>query len=83
MSAHWCRYELKSVGRLPAAATDHVPDAYAHNASLSNDIMALRAEVDSAKATADKASATWDTMRKERDFHRMHHKRVAQVSMAC
>ena len=24
------------------------------------------------------ASATWDKFRKERDFHRMHHKRVAQ-----
>lgn len=24
------------------------------------------------------ASATWDRFRKERDFHRMHHKRVAQ-----
>lgn len=24
------------------------------------------------------ASATWDKFRKERDFHRMHHKRVSQ-----
>ena len=24
------------------------------------------------------ASATWDKFRKESDFHRMHHKRVAQ-----
>lgn len=27
---------------------------------------------------AVQASATWDKFRKERDFHRMHHKRVAQ-----
>eukprot|EP00798_Chlamydomonas_sp_ICE-L_P032320 gene32320-16891_t len=30
------------------------------------------------KNLVSKASATWDTFRKERDFHRMHHKRVAQ-----
>lgn len=64
---------------MPAAAGAAVPDAYTHNAALSSDLIALRAEVDRAKAIAHKASSTWDTMRKERDFHRMHHKRVAQV----
>lgn len=39
---------------------------------------ALRAELNDAKTIAAKASATWDKFRKERDFHRMHHKRVAQ-----
>lgn len=39
---------------------------------------ALRHELTEAKTIAAKASATWDKFRKERDFHRMHHKRVAQ-----
>lgn len=39
---------------------------------------ALRRELNDAKAIASRASATWDKFRKERDFHRMHHKRVAQ-----
>ena len=30
------------------------------------------------KQIADKAQGTWDKFRKERDFHRMHHKRVVQ-----
>ncbi len=38
----------------------------------------MRRELDGAKTIASKASATWDKFRKERDFHRMHHKRVAQ-----
>ena len=38
----------------------------------------MRRELDNAKTIASKASATWDKFRKERDFHRMHHKRVAQ-----
>jgi hypothetical protein len=41
-------------------------------------VAALRRELDNAKLIASKASATWDKFRKERDFHRMHHKRVAQ-----
>lgn len=31
------------------------------------------------QAIAERAQGTWDKFRKERDFHRMHHKRVVQV----
>lgn len=30
------------------------------------------------KEIADKAKSTWDKLRKERDFHRLHHRRVVQ-----
>ncbi len=39
----------------------------------------LRRELTEAKSIAARASATWDKFRMERDFHRMHHTRVAQV----
>lgn len=39
----------------------------------------LRKRLEKANTVAQKASSTWDTFRKERDFHRMHHKRVMQV----
>jgi hypothetical protein len=39
---------------------------------------ALRGELDHVKVIAGRATATWDRFRKERDFHRMHHKRVGQ-----
>lgn len=32
------------------------------------------------QAIAERAQGTWDKFRKERDFHRMHHNRVVQVS---
>lgn len=57
---------------------ERVPDAYLHNAALSDDVLTLQAQLSEAQAVAAKASATWDTFRKERDFHRMHHKRVGQ-----
>ena len=62
-------------------ATDRVPDAYMHNAKLSDEIISLRKQLAKANSIAAKASSTWDTFRKERDFHRMHHKRVVQVRL--
>lgn len=38
----------------------------------------MRQELAAAREVAARASGTWDKFRKERDFHRMHHKRVAQ-----
>ncbi len=39
----------------------------------------LRQELAAAQQLAAAASGTWEQLRKERDFHRLHHKRVAQV----
>jgi hypothetical protein len=74
-----CRYELKAQGKLPAAAQEHVPHAYLHNVALSGGVIDLEERLKEAKGVAAKASCTWNTLRKERDFHRMHHKRVNQV----
>lgn len=45
---------------------------------LEDELAALRQELAAAREVAMRASSTWDKFRKERDFHRMHHKRVAQ-----
>lgn len=42
-------------------------------------MVALRQELTKMQAIAERAQGTWDKFRKERDFHRMHHKRVVQV----
>jgi hypothetical protein len=39
---------------------------------------ALRGELGAVRAAASTATGSWEQLRKERDFHRMHHKRVAQ-----
>lgn len=69
-------YELKATGRLDQPG--NVPDVYLRNAELEEEVSSLRGELHEARAIAGKASSTWDKFRKERDFHRMHHKRVAQ-----
>lgn len=38
----------------------------------------LRHQLAKMKEITQKAQSTWDKFRKERDFHRMHHKRVVQ-----
>lgn len=45
---------------------------------LEDELASMRQELMSARDVAARASSTWDKFRKERDFHRMHHKRVAQ-----
>merc|ERR1719156_68663 len=41
-------------------------------------VVLSRQELEKARMVADKAKQTWDKFRKERDFHRMHHRRVVQ-----
>ncbi|KAL0053856.1 hypothetical protein WJX82_000103 [Trebouxia sp. C0006] len=71
-------YEMKATGRADLAANEKVLDLYTSNLQLEDQLHGVRKEVEDAKSLAEKASATWDKFRKERDFHRMHHKRVAQ-----
>ena len=70
-------YEMQSRG-LVAGATVDVPDVFATNRALEEEVKRVRGELAHAKDVATKAQATWHQFRKERDFHRMHHKRVVQ-----
>jgi len=71
-------YELAASGKLKREDLGAVPDVYLYNQELNDSVTMLRHELDAARAIATKATSTWDKFRKERDFHRMHHKRVAQ-----
>jgi WD40 repeat protein len=71
-------YEMQSKGKLPAELSTAVPDIYLRNEELDKQAGVLREQVEKMRAVASKAESTWDKFRKERDFHRMHHKRVVQ-----
>lgn len=71
-------YELQSKGRLPAELATPVPDIYLRNEELDQQARQLREQVEKMKEVSNRAQTTWDKFRKERDFHRMHHKRVVQ-----
>jgi WD40 repeat protein len=71
-------YELQQSGKFHDVESNIVPDIYLRNQSLGDELSLLRQELDNARMIASKAKQNWDTFRKERDFHRMHHRRVVQ-----
>lgn len=73
--AEW--YQLQQSGMLDAE-TQVVPDLYMQHHGLADEVMMLRQEVERARQIAGTAKQSWDKFRKERDFHRMHHRRVVQ-----
>jgi len=75
-NAEW--YEMQSKGKLPSEISSAVPDIYLRNEELDQQTRILREQVEKMRLVSQRAQATWDKFRKERDFHRMHHKRVVQ-----
>ncbi|KAI9099871.1 WD40-repeat-containing domain protein [Phlyctochytrium arcticum] len=71
-------YEAMQKGTLSAEDVSIVPDVYQRNQDLADALQKLRVDVENYKEIASKARATYDKLRKERNFHRMHHKRVVQ-----
>ena len=69
-------YELLSKGKLSPDYTSAVPDIYVRNQELDDNVHIMSEKVAKMQEIAAKAQGTWDKFRKERDFHRMHHKRV-------
>lgn len=71
-------YELKEKGLLKEEDCNEVPDIYVRNRQLDELVNSLKLEVEKYKEAAQKAKETHLKLRKERDFHRMHHKRIVQ-----
>jgi WD40 repeat protein len=71
-------YELQQREKISKEDVVLVPNVYQQNQQLSDSVAKLQQEVEVYQEIAGKARATYDKLRKERDFHRMHHKRVVQ-----
>ena len=71
-------YRLSGEGKLSAVDIGTVPDIYLRNQQLADQLRDMSAEMARQAEVANKAKSTWDRFRKERDFHKMHHKRVVQ-----
>ncbi|KAH3703206.1 sperm-associated antigen 16 protein-like [Dreissena polymorpha] len=71
-------YELQQRGFLHEEDVGIVPDIYTRNQNLDSEIKFLKGEVEKYKDAALKAKDLYVKLRKERDYHRMHHKRVVQ-----
>ncbi|KAM6078510.1 sperm-associated antigen 16 protein isoform 4-T4 [Theristicus caerulescens] len=71
-------YELIQRGVFTAKDIGFVPTVYTRNEQLEAENMCLRKDLENYKLAANKAKEAFLKMQKERDFHRMHHKRVVQ-----
>ncbi|XP_031410136.1 sperm-associated antigen 16 protein [Meleagris gallopavo] len=71
-------YELVERGVFTAKDVGFVPTVYTCNQQLKAENMRLKEDLDNFKRAANKAKEAFLKMQKERDFHRMHHKRVVQ-----
>jgi len=60
------------------AAIAAIPDIYVQRERLSATVKTLRGSLERMESVTRRVKGTWDGLRKERDFHRMHHRRVAQ-----
>ncbi|KAM6200699.1 sperm-associated antigen 16 protein [Sarcoramphus papa] len=78
-------YELIQRGVFTAKDIGLVPTVYTRNQQLEAENMCLRKDLENYKLAANKAKEAFLKMQKERDFHRMHHKRVVQEknSLIC
>eukprot|EP00918_Siedleckia_nematoides_P064680 GHVU01140636.1.p1 GENE.GHVU01140636.1~~GHVU01140636.1.p1 ORF type:complete len:603 (+),score=65.99 GHVU01140636.1:232-1809(+) len=71
-------YELQDKGMMRQEDIGLVQDVYVRNQDLDQTVKHLQQQVERFKDVAMKAKTTYVKFRKERDYHRMHHKRVAQ-----
>ena len=71
-------YETASKGKINMDSIGKIPDVYIKNQRLEEQAALRQKELDKAKLDAERAKSTWDKLRKERDFHKMHHHRVQQ-----
>merc|ERR1712032_315884 len=55
-----------------------IPDIYVQKEKLESKVKYLQQNLDRMESITEKVKSTWDNLRKERDYHRMHHRRVLQ-----
>lgn len=71
-------YDNIQKGKIKFEDAGVVPDVYLRNQELNDKVKFLQNEVSRYKTAAEKTKDEYVKMRKERDYHRMHHNRVIQ-----
>ncbi|XP_014113229.1 PREDICTED: sperm-associated antigen 16 protein [Pseudopodoces humilis] len=71
-------YELIERGVLTVGDAGLVPNVYTRNQQLETENQSLKKDLENYKHSVTKTEEALLKMQKERDFHRMHHKRVVQ-----
>ncbi|KAA6371068.1 MAG: putative WD-repeat protein, partial [Streblomastix strix] len=60
------------------SSSDPVVDSYAQIQELDEQVLRLQTDLQTKEEFAKKATVLFEKLRKERDFHKMHHRRVVE-----
>lgn len=69
-------FELQKKGTFQDIGIGLITDIQSKNTKMEVKIYKMREELTSAKVAAEQAKSTWEKLRKERDYHKMHQNRV-------
>ena len=65
-------------GRVKSPSGQDMPDVYRENVQLQDRVAQLLEGVETLKRESAQVHAEMEKLRKERDYHRMHHRRILQ-----
>ena len=68
-------YEKKANGETMEA---EIPEVYARNLELSDQLASLQQQMDEARIISEKAKSTYDKLIKQKDYQKINHRRVQQ-----
>lgn len=68
-------YEKKANGEVMES---EIPEVYARNLELSDQLQSLQQQLDEARIISEKARSTYDKLIKQRDYQKINHRRVQQ-----
>lgn len=71
-------YELAQKKLIKIDDVEPIPEVYLENQKLEDKIDDLQKDLENTRRAAESARSTWDKLKKEREFHKMHHHRVQQ-----
>lgn len=71
-------YEISQKGKVKIDEGEKIPDIKIKNQQLVEKMTKLNIELENAKVSAESAKATWDKLKKEKEYHMQHHKRVQE-----
>lgn len=73
-------YELETKKKLKSTVSEKTPDIYIQNELLQEETRRLKEFVEKSKVDVSKSKQVWEKMKKESDYHKMHHSRYCELS---
>lgn len=71
-------YEVQELQKNANQDVFDLPDIFIKNQKLEEEIVRIQQELDETKINANKIKLTWEKLKKQKDYHQIHHSRLIQ-----